>query len=415
MPSSSNSGFSLDHCFNALHEAQLTPLMGRVVRVVGLLIESLGPHARVGEVCEVIGAPGDRAAVGRGRRISGRQTAVGAARRHGRHPARRPPRRARAVRVGAGRRRTARPRGRCVRAADRRHAVRCGRPAQAPLYRGPVNPLARQPISVPLGTGVRAIDALLTCGRGQRVGLFGGSGVGKSTLLGMMARGTAADVVVLALVGERGREVRGVSRQRHRPRRSRAVGRRRVDLRQPAARAHARRLRGDDDRRAFPRSGAERAADDGLGHALRDGAARGRPGGRRAADREGLSAVGVRAAADAARTRRQRRHAAASRRSTRCSSRATITTNRLPTRSAPFSTATSCCRAISPARNHYPAIDVLQSVSRTIGDVTDARAPRAGRRRCANGSRRFATAKIWSASAPTRGREPAPRRRTRPS
>jgi FliI/YscN family ATPase len=71
-----------------------------------------------------------------------------------------------------------------------------------------VNPLARQPISVPLGTGVRSIDALLTCGRGQRVGLFGGSGVGKSTLLGMMARGTAADVVVLALVGERGREVR---------------------------------------------------------------------------------------------------------------------------------------------------------------------------------------------------------------
>ena len=59
------------------------------------------------------------------------------------------------------------------------------------------------------GTGVRAIDALLTCGRGQRVGLFGGSGVGKSTLLGMMARGTAADVVVIALVGERGREVRG--------------------------------------------------------------------------------------------------------------------------------------------------------------------------------------------------------------
>jgi len=79
---------------------------------------------------------------------------------------------------------------------------------QSHLYRGPVNPLSRQPIREPLGTGVRSIDALLTCGRGQRVGLFGGSGVGKSTLLGMMARGTAADVVVLALVGERGREVR---------------------------------------------------------------------------------------------------------------------------------------------------------------------------------------------------------------
>jgi FliI/YscN family ATPase len=61
----------------------------------------------------------------------------------------------------------------------------------------------------PLGTGVRAIDALLTCGRGQRVGFFGGSGVGKSTLLAMLTRGTAADVIVMALVGERGREVRG--------------------------------------------------------------------------------------------------------------------------------------------------------------------------------------------------------------
>ena len=71
-----------------------------------------------------------------------------------------------------------------------------------------LHPLARSPIAESMGTGVRAIDAILTCGRGQRVGLFGGSGVGKSTLLGMMARGTQADVVVLALVGERGREVR---------------------------------------------------------------------------------------------------------------------------------------------------------------------------------------------------------------
>jgi FliI/YscN family ATPase len=71
-----------------------------------------------------------------------------------------------------------------------------------------LNPMAREPVSVPLGTGVRAIDTLLTCGRGQRIGVFGGSGVGKSTLLGMMARGTEADVVVVGLVGERGREVR---------------------------------------------------------------------------------------------------------------------------------------------------------------------------------------------------------------
>jgi FliI/YscN family ATPase len=67
----------------------------------------------------------------------------------------------------------------------------------------------RDPVIAPLGTGVRALDAMLTCGRGQRIGLFGGSGVGKSTLLSMITRGTAADVIVLALVGERGREVRG--------------------------------------------------------------------------------------------------------------------------------------------------------------------------------------------------------------
>jgi FliI/YscN family ATPase len=77
-----------------------------------------------------------------------------------------------------------------------------------PLQPAPINPLAREPVTAPISTGVRAIDALMTCGRGQRLGVFGGSGVGKSTLLGMMARGTEADVSVIALVGERGREVR---------------------------------------------------------------------------------------------------------------------------------------------------------------------------------------------------------------
>jgi FliI/YscN family ATPase len=79
---------------------------------------------------------------------------------------------------------------------------------RAPLHPAALNPLVREPVATAIGAGVRAIDALLTCGRGQRIGVFGGSGVGKSTLLGMMARGTEADVVVLCLVGERGREVR---------------------------------------------------------------------------------------------------------------------------------------------------------------------------------------------------------------
>jgi flagellum-specific ATP synthase len=69
------------------------------------------------------------------------------------------------------------------------------------------SPLDRVPIKIPLGTGIRVLDALLTVGRGQRVGIFGGSGVGKSTLIGMMTRNTEADVTVVGLVGERGREV----------------------------------------------------------------------------------------------------------------------------------------------------------------------------------------------------------------
>jgi flagellum-specific ATP synthase len=72
----------------------------------------------------------------------------------------------------------------------------------------PPHPLARQRISEPLGTGIRSIDALLTLGRGQRMGIFAGSGVGKSVLLGTIARRTEAEVTVVALVGERGREVK---------------------------------------------------------------------------------------------------------------------------------------------------------------------------------------------------------------
>lgn len=86
-----------------------------------------------------------------------------------------------------------------------------GRPAPegtaVPVDRSPPPPLGRRPVVSALATGVRVIDGLLTLGEGQRIGLFAGSGVGKSTLLGAIARGTAADVVVVALVGERGREV----------------------------------------------------------------------------------------------------------------------------------------------------------------------------------------------------------------
>ncbi|MBU5638604.1 flagellar protein export ATPase FliI [Geomonas sp. Red69] len=77
-----------------------------------------------------------------------------------------------------------------------------------PIYALPVNPMKRRPIRKPLNLGIRAINGLLTCGEGQRVGIMAGSGVGKSTLLGMIARYTEADVNVIALIGERGRELR---------------------------------------------------------------------------------------------------------------------------------------------------------------------------------------------------------------
>jgi flagellum-specific ATP synthase len=78
----------------------------------------------------------------------------------------------------------------------------------APIHARPINAMQREPIREPLDTGVRAINAMLTVGRGQRLGLFAGAGVGKSVLLGMMARYTRADVIVVGLVGERGREVK---------------------------------------------------------------------------------------------------------------------------------------------------------------------------------------------------------------
>ncbi|HUQ69432.1 MAG TPA: FliI/YscN family ATPase [Planctomycetaceae bacterium] len=81
-------------------------------------------------------------------------------------------------------------------------------PHRVTLHPGPLSPLQRPRIDAPLGTGLRTLDGLLTCGQGQRLGIFAGSGVGKSTLLGQIARSTTADITVVTLIGERGREVR---------------------------------------------------------------------------------------------------------------------------------------------------------------------------------------------------------------
>jgi FliI/YscN family ATPase len=207
MASPSADSFSLDRYFDLIRTADLTPLCGRVVRLVGLLVESDGPRASIGEVCEISSGPGEPVLLAEvvGFR-DGRLLSIPLGSTSGVRPGARIIARGAMATIPV----SAHMLGRVIdafgRPIDGLGPIRAS--ARAPLQTASMNPLARDPVTQPLGTGVAAIDALLTCGRGQRVGLFGGSGVGKSTLLGMMARGTAADVIVFALVGERGREVR---------------------------------------------------------------------------------------------------------------------------------------------------------------------------------------------------------------
>jgi flagellum-specific ATP synthase len=199
-------GFSIEGYLTRLGRIETAPVMGQVVRVVGLLVESAGPAASVGEICEVRTGRGPSLPVEVVGFRDGRLLSVPLGETTGIRPGDRIVSSGSALTIPVGDALL----GRVVDGLGK-PLDGLGPPAVtdlAPLKPAALNPLDRDPISVPLATGVRAIDALLTCGRGQRIGVFGGSGVGKSTLLGMMARGTEADVVVLGLVGERGREVR---------------------------------------------------------------------------------------------------------------------------------------------------------------------------------------------------------------
>ncbi len=190
-----------------LREVDPAPVFGHVTRVVGLVVESQGPRARVGDVCELRRADGGAVlpveVVGF---RDGRLLSVPLGDTTGIRPGDRIVARGGVLSLPAGDGLLGRVIDGLGRPLDGRGPLQVRE--RAPLKPAAMNPLDRDPVVAPIGTGVRAVDAMLTFGRGQRVGLFGGSGVGKSTLLGMMARGTAADVVVLALVGERGREVR---------------------------------------------------------------------------------------------------------------------------------------------------------------------------------------------------------------
>ena len=197
---------SLAPYFAELDRTQPMRWTGSVTQLVGLLVESQGPQVAVGDFCELETAGG--------RRI--RAQVIGF--RNGRVLSM-PLEEIDGLQLGdtVG-----------ARSEDARVAVSQGllgrvidgfgkpmdegppieQQAQYSLYGVPVNPLEREHITQPLVTGIRAIDGLLPCGKGQRIGIFGGSGVGKSTLLGAMARDNSADVTVIAMIGERNREVR---------------------------------------------------------------------------------------------------------------------------------------------------------------------------------------------------------------
>ena len=178
---------------------------GKLTRMVGLTLEAVGCQAAVGSRClvtspdghieaEVVGFAGDRLYLMPTGDIRGLYPNARVIPGQGMYE------------VGVGDQLLGRVIDAAGKPLDGKGPLRCR--ASLPLAGRPGNPLARWPIEDPLDVGVAAINALLTVGRGQRLGLFAGSGVGKSVLLGMMTRYTDADVIVVGLVGERGREVK---------------------------------------------------------------------------------------------------------------------------------------------------------------------------------------------------------------
>jgi flagellum-specific ATP synthase len=198
--------FDFSPYFRLLNACDPHVSLGVVTEMVGLLIESSGPAAALGDFCEIETAQGRtvRAQVigfRNGRVLSMPLEETGG--------------------IQLGDKIVARPVAALVKAGPGLlgrildgfgDPMDGGGPIEArelyDLFAAPPGPLEREHIDEPLVTGIRAIDGLLLCGKGQRVGLFGGSGVGKSTLLGSMCRNSEADVCVIALIGERNREVR---------------------------------------------------------------------------------------------------------------------------------------------------------------------------------------------------------------
>ena len=179
---------------------------GTVTELVGLLVESSGPVAAVGDFCEIVtqsGRPIRTQVIGF---RDGRVLSMPLEETDGLHLGDPITARKEDARMEVGPQLLGRVIDGFGKPLDDLGPIGAKEPYD--LYASAPGPLDRESISEPLVTGIRAIDSLLTCGKGQRIGIFGGSGVGKSTLLGTMSRHSSADVSVVALIGERNREVR---------------------------------------------------------------------------------------------------------------------------------------------------------------------------------------------------------------
>ena len=190
-------------------QASALKYQGRVAQVVGLSIEAEGLRLPLGEICHLYP---ERATAGASRitaEVVGfrddRLILMPFAETHGVRPGTAVYPSGRGFAVPVGEELLGRVVDGLARPIDGKGPLKTTRTAR--ISDASPSPLGRQPIRTPLATGVRALDGMLTCGRGQRMGIFAGSGVGKSTLLGMIARNCEADVNVIALIGERGREV----------------------------------------------------------------------------------------------------------------------------------------------------------------------------------------------------------------
>ena len=193
---------------NAIKQADTYKRYGKVLRVVGLMIESQGPIANIGEVCyihastnnkppilsEVVGFHNEKIVLMPYAEVT--EIGPGCLVESTGKPL--------SVKIGRG------LIGKVVDSLGMRldHASLPKGLSSYLTEQSPPNPMQRPPIDEPIQVGVKAIDAMLTVGKGQRIGIFAGSGVGKSTLMGMIARNSNADINVIALIGERGREVR---------------------------------------------------------------------------------------------------------------------------------------------------------------------------------------------------------------